>query len=475
MHIRIPVSEGILLLLLSCSICVGDSSHSHLSNTDTGTHHNRKYSPWTKWSQCSSPKSCEQKRFRSCVLTDEAECPHGPLHIQTRPCHEKRRCHQPGLRRLWTAHAIDDLFEPSTILEEFFYTNWSPWTRCHPPDCAQYRKKSCTFYPICGSRLLIQQRMCQPDACETERTSGSRAGSSTEKPWRPPAPDSDSDDRDETVGRSKDISPLGNISCGARKVPAAPSGIALKIFGGKASTAGHWPWQVSILNTQMDNYCAGTLISNWVVTAAHCVRRKMYIRVGEHHLYTEEETEQLFRPVKTVIHAHFDTDTIENDIALIKISSSIRYDNHVQPACLPNASEDDDLMLNTTRCVILGWGKRRPYARYGADVLHEAEVSVVSHSTCRAAYYHEHPITRKMICAGSGRQGRSDTCEGDSGGPLLCQLSGQENGEGQDAASWKIFGITSFGDSCGKRDKYGVYTRVSSYLDWISTVIKNEA
>ena len=36
----------------------------------------------------------------------------------------------------------------------------------------------------------------------------------------------------------------------------------------------------------------------------------MYIRVGEHHLYTEEETEQLFKPTKTVIHAGFDTDTI---------------------------------------------------------------------------------------------------------------------------------------------------------------------
>ena len=65
----------------------------------------------------------------------------------------------------------------------------------------------------------------------------------------------------------------------------------------------------------------------------------------------------------------------------------------------------------------------------------------------------------------SGKHGRADTCEGDSGGPLLCKV-GPKTGT---ARPWKLFGVTSFGDSCGKHDKYGVYTKVSMYIEWINT------
>lgn len=36
---------------------------------------------------------------------------------------------------------------------------------------------------------------------------------------------------------------------------------------------------------------------------------------------------------------------------------------------------------------------------------------------------------------------------------------------------WTIFGITSFGDGCGKRNKFGIYTKLPNYVDWIWSVI----
>lgn len=36
---------------------------------------------------------------------------------------------------------------------------------------------------------------------------------------------------------------------------------------------------------------------------------------------------------------------------------------------------------------------------------------------------------------------------------------------------WTIFGITSFGDGCGKRNKFGIYAKVPNYVDWIWSVI----
>ena len=62
------------------------------------------------------------------------------------------------------------------------------------------------------------------------------------------------------------------------------------------------------------------------------------------------------------------------------------------------------------------------------------------------------------MCAGKGE---TDSCFGDSGGPLLADHLGDNN-------RWSIVGITSFGGpDCGSAEFPGVYTRVDMYLDWI--------
>lgn len=35
-------------------------------------------------------------------------------------------------------------------------------------------------------------------------------------------------------------------------------------------------------------------------------------------------------------------------------------------------------------------------------------------------------------------------------------------------------GITSFGDGCGKRGKYGIYTRTAAYVPWMRAVISKK-
>lgn len=69
-----------------------------------------------------------------------------------------------------------------------------------------------------------------------------------------------------------------------------------------------------------------------------------------------------------------------------------------------------------------------------------------------------------MFCAGH-RKGRMDSCAGDSGGPLLCKDFSSSN------HPWTIFGITSFGDGCGKKGKYGIYTKLPNYVRWIHRVL----
>ncbi|XP_055343234.1 proclotting enzyme-like isoform X2 [Paramacrobiotus metropolitanus] len=407
----------------------------------------RKYSSWTKWSQCA--RNCEQKRFRTCLGTDEKDCPHGPLQMQSRHC---KRCHN-GPKSKPTHHQVDDVVASNSLYEEFFFTSWSRWSQCHKKDCKQYRWKLCAFYPICGERLMVQQRTCPERVWHV----------CAEKPESPSptishrnGSESDSDFDDNIVVDTK-----SNLTCGISLARA--TNVTKKILGGKASMKGKWPFQVIILNHYMENYCAGTLISNWVVTAAHCVKRRMFVKLGEHNIFTDEETEQLFRPTRVIIHPNFDEQTVENDIALLKIADNIKWGTNVLPACLPEKTDDPLLQSNQSlRCVVLGWGKRKPVDMVGSDVLREAEVDIVDQQRCVDAYTGDHVISPRMMCAGGGRSGKGDTCEGDSGGPLLCRTS-----ENDTEGPWKLMGITSFGDGCGKRDKFGVYTRVVSFLDWI--------
>ena len=88
-----------------------------------------------------------------------------------------------------------------------------------------------------------------------------------------------------------------------------------------------------------------------------------------------------------------------------------------------------------------------------------AQVPIVNTTTCREVY-EDYLLTKNMFCAGY-RKGRIDSCAGDSGGPLLCPVGDR----------WTIFGITSFGEGCGKRGKYGIYTKVPNYVGWIRRVI----
>ncbi|XP_078611054.1 tryptase-like [Branchiostoma floridae x Branchiostoma japonicum] len=96
------------------------------------------------------------------------------------------------------------------------------------------------------------------------------------------------------------------------------------------------------------------------------------------------------------------------------------------------------------------------------DHLQEADVPIVSDSDCSGAYAPLLDLTSE-ICAGY-MAGGIDSCQGDSGGPLVCESA---------AGTYYLHGLTSWGDGCAWPGKPGVYARVTAFVDWIRTTIRN--
>ncbi len=123
-------------------------------------------------------------------------------------------------------------------------------------------------------------------------------------------------------------------------------------------------------------------------------------------------------------------------------------------ACLP---DQDETPPEGATCTILGWGKEKHTDDRGSTKLKEAKVPITSKDKCLNVYK-DYFISDNMFCAGGGA---TDTCNGDSGGPLICQKDGR----------WTIYGITSFGEDCGINGKFGIYAKVPKFTEWIQREI----
>ncbi|KAJ8012162.1 hypothetical protein DPEC_G00065820 [Dallia pectoralis] len=237
-------------------------------------------------------------------------------------------------------------------------------------------------------------------------------------------------------------------------VPTTPPNS--RVINGEEARPYSWPWQVSL--ESFFPTCGGTLIAeNWVMTAAHCITFHTYrVVLAEHDMNTDEGHEQSIMVDKMILHPDWNNNCVScgNDIALLKLGRRAVINDKVQLACLP---ENGAILTHNQPCYISGWG-RLYSGGPAATQLQQALLPVVEHSVCRRSDWWGSSVKTTMICAGGGDK---SACHGDSGGPLSCQGSDSK---------WYVQGVTSFvdGRSCNTPQKPTVFTRVASFIPWIS-------
>uniref|UniRef100_A0A673G5E5 Coagulation factor VII, like n=1 Tax=Sinocyclocheilus rhinocerous TaxID=307959 RepID=A0A673G5E5_9TELE len=193
----------------------------------------------------------------------------------------------------------------------------------------------------------------------------------------------------------------------------------------------------ALLELEEQYKCGGVILDcRWILTAAHCVWEKdptlLQVTVAEHIRGKDEGTEQIRKVSKVFIHPWYNHSSTDSDIALLRLLSPIRLDPFAIPVCLPPANGTFGRTIGAIRMsTVSGWG-RLAQSGLPSPVLQRLKV------------------TRNMLCAGF-IEGSRDSCQGDSGGPLTTRYKN----------------IVSWGKGCAHADVYGIYTRVSVFVEWI--------
>lgn len=188
------------------------------------------------------------------------------------------------------------------------------------------------------------------------------------------------------------------------------------------------------------------------------------------------------------VHPNYDPNTLDSDIAVIKLLDKARIGEKVLPLCL---SENQEEEVTSAQGLVTGWSPL-PESSLGPDerarvgLVHLADVVPCEQQYARNGV--PVSVTDNMLCASQKPDYvPSNICPSDTGGilvlPALSENQANDNQKPpfdstrvkeQSKGLWRLLGLVSFGYDQGECDPdlYTVYTRVANFKDWIESNMK---
>jgi len=256
-----------------------------------------------------------------------------------------------------------------------------------------------------------------------------------------------------------------------------------RVIGGTLADVKNFPWQVS-LHVGFSHQCGGSILTkSWILTAGHCQKASKtpdewnaytgitYQDDAEDYRTGEKNSPGHYSKISAILYPNpmWDEDSYQTDIALMKLTTPIEeYNDYQMPICIPDSSIEGHFETEM-QMQVSGFGdvQNRPDGNFQfSDKLKSVMVPMVSSELCQSWYGSDFEVLPDQICAGHA-EGKRDACVGDSGGPMVRHF----DVEGSDV--YYQIGIVSFGFECGKPKEPGVYSRVTTYRDWIYSAMQH--
>ncbi|XP_076683200.1 vitamin K-dependent protein C [Andrena cerasifolii] len=247
----------------------------------------------------------------------------------------------------------------------------------------------------------------------------------------------------------------GNCLCGRPN----RSGEA-RFLGGEYTKSHEFPWLANI-HARAQLIFSGVLINDrYVLTAASqlvgITAPEIKVSLGEYDRCSLDVSSARVSVESITLYPEYNPDSQAHDLALIKLSQSIKFERRISPICLPNPGSTYLGQVGT----LVGWTARKTDDRNNNQTCRPRKLGlpILGRDECITSGVNPVNFHNDSGCAGV-LGGNSIVCENDVGSSVQYRSY---------AGVYDLVGIISDANKCvGDAPGVSIFTRIGPHLNWL--------
>ncbi|CAK9813715.1 Phenoloxidase-activating factor 3 [Anthophora plagiata] len=232
-----------------------------------------------------------------------------------------------------------------------------------------------------------------------------------------------------------------------------------RFLGGEYTKAHEFPWLANI-HVRSQVLFSGVLINDrYVLTSANqlvsVTAPEVKVSLGEYDRCNLDISSTTISVESLILHPEYNLESRAHDLALIKLSQSVKFERRLSPICLPNPGSTYLGQVGT----LVGWTESKAEDKNDNRTCRPRKLGlpILGYDECIRSGINHTKFHNDSGCAGV-LGGISIVCENDVGSSVQYRSY---------AGVYDIVGIVSDINKCGNTPAISVFTRVGPHLSWL--------